>query len=1452
MPKVGLLTVVLVALLGVSLPAAAFAVGPNERRDGRSLYDDRTKPRNVNRVATPPAQREAAADRLSSRLGTKGQVALDRVTATPRSIAKLDGFLTGPSSAGAEDVALGYVKDHPDLFGLDAGEVDALRLTKSYTDILGTTHLVWAQVTGGVPAIDNGIRAAVTKDGRLVNVGGSPLAGLSVGTTPKLTAAEALQAARDDAGIKGARPPIEKASSGARRQTEFKGDNQAKLAIYSTFGGPRLVWRVIADKSSTQLYDYVIDASTGEVLHRDNTVDFATGLAWDYFPGPVPLNNSGVATSRDFTAAGWLASNATTLSGNNGHTYLDLLDDNTPAAGDEVPPSSGSNWNYSLSRFNDGSFFTNCSIDFPCSWDSFTANSWQTNMKQNATQIFYFVNKFHDYLQASPIGFTEAAGNFQVTNSTGQGAGGDAVQAQALDGANTSSGFPDDDHFNNANMNTFADGRPPRMQMYLMSGLSPNGGDVNSGDDASVIYHEYTHGLSSRLVTDNDGQPALDAQQAGSMGEGWSDWYAMDFLVNHGFDADTAEVGDVNPAYYVAGGPGFRTQPLDCPVDFTDSPCLNFDGAGDGGYTYADFGKVVGEPEVHADGEIWHQTLWELRQRLIAKYGAAAGDQRVQTYVTRGMEFTPPFPSMIDARNGIMQAETVATAAGGPFAGSNDDDVLWATFAKRGMGYFAAALDGDDVSPIANFSLPPAPGAPHGTLTGTVTMTDGGSPASGARVEIGGHNSGLGSDLAATAGPTGAYTIANVPNGTYPYVFVGGPGFDRAVTANVTVTGTTTRNFTARRNWAVQDGGGTVDSFSPPDLSGNGCGPGGAIDGSLKKGWGSTSPTSTTGPGGAKQITIKLSRTITLSQYAVDPGATCGDTDSASVGSYKIETSVNGTTFTQTNTGTFSAANNHKLNLLTPASGTANVRYVRFTMNAPQAGTGSGHDWMDMSELKVYGIPVVDAATRSDFNGDGYADLAIAVPGEDFTSAVDGGLVHVVYGSASGLDASTAQAWSATSSGVVGTTNASDRFGAAVTAGDFNGDGYDDLAIGAPGDAAGAVANAGSVTILRGSAGGITGSGSVQITQNSGSVPDTAEAADGFGSALAAANMGGTSQDDLAIGVPGENSGAGAVNVLSGSATGLSTTSGALEFFQANAAGATEAGDGFGSSLAAGDLGKTATSDLAIGAPGEDNPSAADSGAVSVLYSSASGLAGTGAQTIVQSTASVPGNDVAGDQLGFAVAIGDVTGSGTTGDLAAGMPGKDVSAKNDAGQVLVLPGSATGVTATGSHVRDQDTTGVLDTAEAGDRFGASLVAADLAGAVKADLAIGVPGESVGAVAGAGQIAILLGTTGQVTATNNQIWGQDHAGISDTAETGDHFGASLAVGQWGNTSRLDLAVGVPDENVGTVADAGALNVIYGGTTALTTTGQKLLHQNAVGMPDNAETGDGLSRALGQGG
>ena len=112
------------------------------------------------------------------------------------------------------------------------------------------------------------------------------------------------------------------------------------------------------------------------------------------------------------------------------------------------------------------------------------------------------------------------------------------------------------------------------------------------------------------------------------MGEAWSDWYAMDFLVNDGLQSRTpAPHGEVRVGEYVGRGNDLiRTQPLDCPVGSTSSRCPGTPGAGPGGYTYGDFGRIRGGPEVHADGEIWGETLWDLRDALGSKADRVAGD----------------------------------------------------------------------------------------------------------------------------------------------------------------------------------------------------------------------------------------------------------------------------------------------------------------------------------------------------------------------------------------------------------------------------------------------------------------------------------------------------------------------------------------------------------------------------------------------------------------------------------------------------------------------------------------------------------------------------------------------------------------------------------------------------------------------------------------------------------
>jgi hypothetical protein len=248
--------------------------------------------------------------------------------------------------------------------------------------------------------------------------------------------------------------------------------------------------------------------------------------------------------------------------------------------------------------------------------------------------------------------------------------------------------------------------------------------------------------------------------QAGAMGEAWSDWYAMDYLVSQGLERDTATRGELRIGKYVLAGQTIRSEPMDCPVGFESDPCLGTPGAGPGGYTYGDFGRVAGLPEVHADGEIWAQTLWDLRK--------AIGSRKAESLVTRAMELSPANPSFLDERNSILQADLVVNRG-------RLQNKIWKVFAARGMGFFAAATDGDDTQPVEDFSMPPAANTPRGSLTGTVTDAQTGTPLAGMTVAFGGHASGFAGDYAATTAADGTYTITGIIPGTYAKVFARGP-----------------------------------------------------------------------------------------------------------------------------------------------------------------------------------------------------------------------------------------------------------------------------------------------------------------------------------------------------------------------------------------------------------------------------------------------------------------------------------------------------------------------------------------------------------------------------------------------------------------------------------------------------------------------------------------------------
>ena len=149
--------------------------------------------------------------------------------------------------ATAADIALAYVAQHRAAFGLQEADVAGFRRRPAATGEDGTTYLSWEQRTGGIPNVDGGLKAAVSDDGRLINVTGAPLGAPGGGTsTPAIGARRAFEAATPG----GAPAPPATSGSGADRRTRFLRSGEASLVRFRDGDDDRLGWRVLAPEGS--------------------------------------------------------------------------------------------------------------------------------------------------------------------------------------------------------------------------------------------------------------------------------------------------------------------------------------------------------------------------------------------------------------------------------------------------------------------------------------------------------------------------------------------------------------------------------------------------------------------------------------------------------------------------------------------------------------------------------------------------------------------------------------------------------------------------------------------------------------------------------------------------------------------------------------------------------------------------------------------------------------------------------------------------------------------------------------------------------------------------------------------------------------------------------------------------------------------------------------------------
>ena len=434
--------------------------------------------------------------------------------------------------------------------------------------------------------------------------------------------------------------------------------------------------------------------------------------------------------------------------------------------------------------------------------------------------------------------------------------------------------------------------------------------------------------------------------------------------------------------------------------------------------------------------------------------------------------------------------------------------------------------------------------------------------------------------------------------------------------------------------------------------------------------------------------------------------------------------------------------------------------------------------------------------TFGDFNGDGLDDLVITAPQKDVNGIEDVGMMWVLPGLSQGMGIiNSAKSFDLSMFIANEDISAKDHWGEMIVSGDFNGDGYEDIAISSP----------------------------------------NANTCDDDTDVLIVYLYGPSSQM-----CNKEN--AGLIVMLYGSETGLDSNN--YQVINQGIKGipdTSEINDMWGSSLAEGDFNGDQISDLAVGAPGEKYGFLPSSGAVTIIYGSDEGLNPKTSKRFHQDTHGIPGRNEENDQWGATLIADDFSEDGID-DLIVGSPNESIGEKQQSGSITILYGSREGISSQKSTRIHQGSFGIQDSNEAFDRWGSVLTTGDFNGDSKIDLVIGAPAEGSGTFLRTGAITIIPGTAGLLTSREAKTIHQDQIPSNLDISHADHWGDALGSVDVNGDGKTDLLVASSAKSIGTQFDSGTITLLWGTKNGIVPENSNYLDQNISRIPDDNKSMD----------